>query len=200
MSKHQTNNSIIHYQRHACTAKSPVSTVVFLHGLGSSILDWSEQTPAFTPFYDVLLIDLRGHGLSDKPPGTYSIQQMALDVYTLVRDLELDNIHCVGLSMGAQVALQLALDKPEIVASVTAVNSPADMVPKRFRDKLAILQRKILVNLLGMTITGQVIAKKLLPGDAFTEIGSEAGSPLPSAHTTVRTGPYTAVQVHLCHS
>jgi len=94
---------------------------------------------------------------------------MSSDVYSLASELKLTDIHCVGLSMGAQVALQLALDNPAIVASVTAVNSPADMKPKRLQDKLAIVQRKALVNLLGMRKVGQVVAKKLLPGDVFID-------------------------------
>lgn len=169
MPRHQVNGCLIHYQQYASAAKEPVSTVIFLHGLGSSIRDWSDQIPALIPFYNVLLVDLRGHGQSDKPLGPYSIQQMSCDIYTLANELELNNVHCVGLSMGAQVALQLALDYPAIVASVVAVNSPANMKPKRLQDKIAILQRRILVNVLGMRKVGQIIAKRLLPGDAFID-------------------------------
>lgn len=71
--------------------------------------------------------------------------------------------------MGAQVALQLALDHPAIVVTVTAVNSPADMKPRRLRDKLTVVQRKLLVKLLGMRRVGHIIAGRLLPGDEFTE-------------------------------
>ncbi|ASJ76296.1 alpha/beta fold hydrolase [Granulosicoccus antarcticus] len=156
----------IHYEQHSSSADTSAATILLLHGLGSSTLDWSEQIPALLPVYDVLVVDLRGHGQSDKPTGPYSIRQMANDI---ARALELSKLHVVGLSMGAQIALQLALDHPDIVATVTAVNSPADMKPRRVRDKLAVMQRKLLVRLLGMRLVGQVIAGRLLPGDEFAE-------------------------------
>lgn len=143
--------------------------MLLLHGLGSSTRDWSEQITALALEYDVLLMDLRGHGQSDKPPGPYSIKVMANDVAMLASELDLTRLHVVGLSMGAQVALQLALDHPSIVATVTAVNCPADMKPRRRRDKWTVAQRKLLVRLMGMRRVGRIIANRILPGDEFTE-------------------------------
>lgn len=169
MPRQQVNGLTIFYELYPSSAKTPVETVLLLHGLGSSTRDWSEQIPALVPYYNVLLIDLRGHGQSDKPPGPYSIRAMANDVATLATILELTELHIVGLSMGAQVALQLALDHPAVVATVTAVNSPPDMVPRRLRDKMTVIQRKLLVKLLGMRRVGYIIASRLLPGDEFIE-------------------------------
>ena len=169
MPRQHVNGLDIYYELHESLADAPVDTVLLLHGLGSSTRDWSEQIPALVPEFNVLLVDLRGHGQSDKPPGPYSIGEMANDVAILVTELELVELHVVGLSMGAQVALQLALDHPAIVVTVTAVNSPADMKPRRLRDKLTVVQRKLLVKLLGMQRVGHVIAGRLLPGDELTE-------------------------------
>ncbi|NND92109.1 MAG: alpha/beta fold hydrolase [Granulosicoccus sp.] len=148
---------------------SPASTVLLLHGLGSSTRDWSDQVPALTLHHDVLLVDLRGHGQSDRPPGPYSIREMANDVAMLTEKLGFTGLHVVGLSMGAQVALQLALDHPAVVSTITVVNSPASMKPRRLRDKLTVLQRNLLVQVFGMRRVGQVIASRLLPGDEFIE-------------------------------
>ncbi len=169
MPRQHVNGQAIHYELYTSSTDTPVDTILLLHGLGSSTRDWSEQIPALVPDYNVLLVDLRGHGQSDKPPGPYSIGEMANEVAILVTELELDELHVVGLSMGAQVALQLALDHPALVATVTAVNSPADMKPRRLRDKLTVVQRKLLVKLLGMQRVGHIIAGRLLPGDEFTE-------------------------------
>ncbi|MFK7892234.1 MAG: alpha/beta fold hydrolase [Granulosicoccus sp.] len=158
-----------HYDLIASSDKSAANTVLFLHGLGSSSKDWSEQLPALKPHYHILFMDLRGHGLSNKPAGPYSIREMAADVAGLIAQLNLKDLHVVGLSIGAQVDLQLALDYPAGVATVTAVNSPADMVPRRLRDKFAVLQRKLLVRLLGMRGVGMAIAGRLLPGTEFTD-------------------------------
>lgn len=169
MPRQQVDGLAIHYELYPSTAEGPVATVLLLHGLGSSTRDWSDQIPALVPEYQLLLADLRGHGQSDNPQGPYSIGAMAKDVASLVTVLALTDIHVVGLSMGAQVALQLALDYPAIVATVTVVNSPANMKPRRLRDKLTIIQRKSLVRLLGMRRLGRIIASRLLPGDEFTE-------------------------------
>ena len=168
MPRQYVDGLAIHYELYPSAANAPVDTVLLLHGLGSSTLDWAEQIPALASVYDVLLVDLRGHGQSDKPPGPYSINDMANDVARVVSELGLTQLHVVGLSMGAQVALQLALDYPALVATVTAVNSPADMKPRRLRDKLTVAQRKLLVRLLGMRRVGRIIANRLLPGDEFT--------------------------------
>lgn len=169
MPKRQVGNVVLHYEYHDSQVPNSAPVVLLLHGLGSSTLDWADQLPALTPIYKVLLIDLRGHGKSEKPAGPYSIKQMAYDVAKLTASLNLVNLHVVGLSMGAQVALQLALDYPSVVASVTAVNSPANMIPQRLQDKWAVLLRKLLVTLLGMRRLGHIIAGKLLPGEEFTQ-------------------------------
>lgn len=169
MPRQQVNGLGIHYERYPSLTVAPAPTVLLLHGLGSSIRDWSEQIPALIPLYQLLLIDLRGHGESDKPTGHYSIGDMANDVAALITALELRSTHVVGLSMGAQIALQLALDQPELVATITAVNSPANMKPRRLRDKFTVMQRKLLVRLFGMRRVGRIIANRLLPGDEFVD-------------------------------
>lgn len=169
MPRHQVGSIALHYEYYDSQAPGSAPIVLLLHGLGSSTLDWADQLPALTPLYKVLLIDLRGHGKSEKPAGPYSIKQMAGDIAKLTESLNLSNLHIVGLSMGAQVALQLALDYPAIVATITAVNTPANMIPHRLKDKWAVLLRKLLVPVLGLRRLGHIIAGKLLPGEEFTQ-------------------------------
>jgi pimeloyl-ACP methyl ester carboxylesterase len=47
--------------------------LVLWHGLGSSCADWLLQVPVFSETYRVIAPDCRGHGDSDKPPGSHSI-------------------------------------------------------------------------------------------------------------------------------
>ena len=54
--------------------------LLLVHGLGSSTLDWESQIPVLSPLYRVIVIDLRGHGRSDKPDEHYSIAGFAEDV------------------------------------------------------------------------------------------------------------------------
>jgi pimeloyl-ACP methyl ester carboxylesterase len=73
-------------------------------------------------------------------------------------------VHVVGLSMGGMIAFQLAADHPELVQSLVIVNSGPEMVPRTFKEKLGIVQRRLIVRLMGMRKMGEVLAEKLLPG------------------------------------
>jgi pimeloyl-ACP methyl ester carboxylesterase len=103
--------------------------LVLLHGLGSSVDDWFLQLPAFAPHYLCVVVDLRGHGLSDKPEGSYSMGLFASDVAELLRDLDLAPAHILGLSLGGMVAQQVALDHPEVLRSLVLINTMPGLWP-----------------------------------------------------------------------
>lgn len=101
--------------------------VLLLHGLGSCGADWLLQVEALRPAYRTLTVDLRGHGESPMPPGWPTMADLAGDVAGLLHRLELGAAHLVGLSLGGGVALQLAVDRPQLVRSLTIVNSSATL-------------------------------------------------------------------------
>ena len=78
--------------------------LLFIHGLGSSTRDWENQIDFFSKNYQVILVDVRGHGQTDKPPGSYSISMFANDIAGLLDQLELPSVHVVGISMGGMIA------------------------------------------------------------------------------------------------
>jgi len=137
--------------------------VLFIHGLGSSCRDWEEQVAFFSPDYKVVTFDVRGHGLSDKPSGPYSIELFSKDTAALIATLDLSPVHVVGISMGGMIAFQLAVDHPELLKSMTIVNSGPEMFAHTFKDRLQIFQRSILFRLLSMRKIGEVIGGKLFP-------------------------------------
>jgi pimeloyl-ACP methyl ester carboxylesterase len=81
----------------------------------------------------VTAVDLRGHGLSDKPtsPGAYSLEAYCADVDALLDALALERATLVGHSMGGAVALHYALCRPERVDAIALIN-PADLVALPF--------------------------------------------------------------------
>ena len=86
--------------------------LVLLGGLG---LDVSEMGMLIGPLADrfrVIAVDNRGAGRSAKPPGPYSIEQMAADVTGLMDRLDLPRTHLLGMSMGGRIAMALALAWP----------------------------------------------------------------------------------------
>jgi 3-oxoadipate enol-lactonase len=137
--------------------------LVLIHGLGSSGRDWELQVPAFREQYQVLTFDLRGHGRSDKPPGPYSIPLFAGDTAELIQCLSLGPAPVVGISLGGMIGLQLAVSRPDLVRSLTVANAGPEFVVRTTRDRLQVLQRKLIVELLGMEKMAQVLSKRLFP-------------------------------------
>lgn len=114
-------NADIFYQVHG-PAHPTGQPVVLLHGLGSCGDDWELQLPALSSEREVLVVDLRGHGRSGKADHRFSIRDLAADVAGLALELDLGKAHWVGLSLGALVTLQAAVDAPASIRSLTLVN------------------------------------------------------------------------------
>lgn len=89
--------------------------VVLLHGFGSSLETWRELIPALTPAHRVIALDLKGFGLSARPPGDYSPEAEAALVRGVLDQLGVDRAAVVAHSWGSSVALALALASPERV-------------------------------------------------------------------------------------
>jgi 3-oxoadipate enol-lactonase len=150
--------------------------VVLLHGLGSSCRDWERQVPVFAQQYRVIVCDVRGHGRSGKPPGPYSVPQFTTDVTELLQKLDVTAAHILGLSMGGMIAFQLVVDQPQLVKSMVIVNSGPELVPRTWKERLAIWQRLLISNLMGPKKMGEVISQRLFPEPQQTEMAQTMAS------------------------
>jgi pimeloyl-ACP methyl ester carboxylesterase len=97
--------------------------VVFVHGAGGSSSIWFKQIRAFQKEFNVLLLDLRGHGDSQNIiqkafKQKYTFQAIAEDVLEVIDHLKIKNAHFVGISLGTIVIRQLAEMHPERVKSM----------------------------------------------------------------------------------
>jgi hypothetical protein len=99
--------------------------VLLLHGQGCHANDWDLQIAALSKKYRVFYPDMRGHGGSSVPKGPYTMAMLAADMAGLCRALSLGPCHVVGHSLGGAVGLQLALDAPALVRSLSVINSSA---------------------------------------------------------------------------
>ncbi|MGE3320092.1 MAG: alpha/beta fold hydrolase, partial [Candidatus Berkiella sp.] len=76
--------------------QSDQDTLLLIHGLGSSSRDWESQIAALVKHCKVLVVDLRGHGQTDKPNMPYNISLFTEDLARLLDQLKLTNWHGVG--------------------------------------------------------------------------------------------------------
>lgn len=144
--------------------------LMLIHGLGSSHRDWEKQVPMFATRYQVITLDLRGHGRSEKPPGPYSIKMFAEDTNRFIRELNISPLHVVGISMGGMLAFELAVHFPELLRSLTVVNSYPEMRVETLWEHLQTWRRLLFLELLGMRGTGILLGRHLFPKPEQREI------------------------------
>jgi pimeloyl-ACP methyl ester carboxylesterase len=95
--------------------------VLLIHGFASSMaLNWKQTgwVEALKDDYQIILIDCRGHGKSDKPYNKASYgQKMQEDAVKLLEHLSIEKANVFGYSMGALITYRLLLKSPEIFIS-----------------------------------------------------------------------------------
>lgn len=151
---------MLHY---SLLSQDHAETVLLLHGMGSAGEDWDLQVPMLAPHYRVLAPDARGHGLSPKPPGPYSIAQMTEDVVALLDALNIGAVHAVGLSMGGCMAMQLAITHPARVRSLVLVNTFARIRPAGLLGLRRFFQRAWALQFGTLSAVGTSVVNNLFP-------------------------------------
>lgn len=128
----------LHYEVHGAGDE----TVVLSAGLGGSGAFFAPQMEALTARYRVVLYDQRGTGRSDRAlPSPYAVPHMADDIARLIAAVG-GPAHIVGHAAGGLAGLQLALDRPELVRSLTVINSwsrPDPHIARCFRTRISLL-------------------------------------------------------------
>jgi 3-oxoadipate enol-lactonase len=92
--------------------------LLMIQGLGTDKSGWHLQRLALAPFYRTIALDNRGAGRSDKPLGTYSLEQMADDAIRVLDAVGVERAHVMGASMGGAIAQLIALRHPERLRSL----------------------------------------------------------------------------------
>ena len=97
--------------------------LVLLHGYSLSSKSWRPYISDFDKEYEVYLIDLTGHGMSEPFKEDLSIEGVAQDLNALIQYLKLDKIKAIGFSFGGDVLYQLALLTPNLIESMITIGA-----------------------------------------------------------------------------
>jgi 3-oxoadipate enol-lactonase len=92
--------------------------LVLIQGLGADRRGWLMQRGALGERYQLLLVDNRGVGESERPPGPYDLNEMAEDVLAVMDEVGWDSAHIMGASMGGVIAQILGVLYPDRVRSL----------------------------------------------------------------------------------
>ena len=97
--------------------------VTFIHGAGGSSTIWFKQIKAFSRFFNLLLIDLRGHGKSkhhmlDLTNSIYTFDAIAADIMEVLDHEKIKSSHFMGISLGTILIRTIAEKSPERVNSM----------------------------------------------------------------------------------
>src|SRR5208337_517562 len=118
--------------------------ILLIHGLSDSSTLWAPLIQKLSVHYRTIALDLRGHGESEKPDMTYSIQLFSEDLLSFIQKLKILDAHVLGLSLGADVAQQLALDHRERIRSLILL-SPFSYNDSSLRENLSMLRETVIV-------------------------------------------------------
>ncbi len=100
-------------------------TVVLGHGLLFSTTMWRHQVEALRSSYRCVAVDWRGQGGSPPTDGGYDMDTLYADLVGVIESLGVRPVHYVGLSMGGFVGLRLAARRPDLVRSLTLIDTSA---------------------------------------------------------------------------
>jgi len=98
--------------------RDAASTVVMLHGFGSSLDVWATVAPRVAMTHRVVAIDMKGFGWSGRPEGDYSPKAQTALILKLLDGLGVNKAAFVGHSWGGSVVLRLALEAPKRVTRI----------------------------------------------------------------------------------
>lgn len=116
-------------------------TLLLVHGLGSSSLCWLHDVPTLARDFRVIVVDLPGFGESDKPRYAYTLEFWRGRLLRLLDHLGVRSATVIGHSMGAQLAIGIALEAPTRVDALVLA-APAGI--ERFSAlQRAMLQRSV---------------------------------------------------------
>jgi pimeloyl-ACP methyl ester carboxylesterase len=129
----------VHYQNYG----EGKDAIVFIHGWSCNLNFWKANILAFTKQSRVIAIDLPGHGESDKPQITYSMDLFARAIDAVLTDAKVERATLVGHSMGTPVIRQFYRKYPNKTRALVIVDGmlrAPNITPEQIKQFIEPLQ------------------------------------------------------------
>ncbi len=106
------------------------ATLIFIHGWSCDSRYWHKQISEFSKYYQVITVDLAGHGHSSLNRKNYTILSFAQDVKAIIAKEKVSKAILVGHSMGGAVIAKVAQISPQEVVGIIGVDTLHDVASK----------------------------------------------------------------------
>ena len=116
-------------------ARGKGDPLLLLHGFSGAASTWDAIAQELADDFQLVAIDLLGHGASDAPPDmpSYRMESVAADIIGLLGQLGLAKPHLLGYSMGGRLALFLALRYPTLIHSLILESASPGLADEQAR-------------------------------------------------------------------
>jgi pimeloyl-ACP methyl ester carboxylesterase len=125
------------------TAGTGGTALLFIHGGFADARFWHHQATAFADRYQVVLIDVAGHGRSGRQRQQWTLTAFGEDVRAVVKALDLQRLVVIGSSMGGPIGLEAARIMPDQIIAVIGIDTLNDATARVDTEARAAFVRSI---------------------------------------------------------
>lgn len=171
--------------------------VVQLHGIGRSLEDWLPQHPLMATDHRVISVDMPGFGLSQRMPAPVTLGLLSDGVWATLDALgETRPAHLMGNSLGGAVAMQMLVDDPARVSTLTLVNSAG------FGREVTFALRVLAVPFLGRRLLARIdpVAARRIERTLFADRALVTDERVNMAVTIAEQPDFAAVYVEIARA
>lgn len=148
MSEINENGMTLNYE---ISGKGP-TTLVFVHGSYIDQTYWKKQVSDFKDRYQVITLDLPGHGKSGRNRKDWTINRFANDLVFLIKKLELTNVILIGHSIAGNICLMTAIKHPSPIIGLIGIDtfkSAGTPMPAEFKQQAEGIKKGLLSDFAG---------------------------------------------------
>ncbi len=155
------DNQLLYHELHGSSPES--DWILFIHGAGGSTVTWKRQVPELKKQFNLLIIDLPGHGEMAKRVNTdlnYTFTSISQKIKLLIDHLSIKKFHIIGVSVGTVIALQM---RQMFLNQVQSVILPGCIIQLNPKLKLIANSSLFLAKIIGFRAFYKLSALIMLP-------------------------------------